>query len=46
MIRDVNEKDWKIAKERSGNWQNTTLFELRLESKVEKSANYFKNGFL
>ena len=45
MIRDVNEKDWKIAKERSGNWQNTTLFELRLESKVEKSANYFKNGF-
>ena len=34
MIRELGE-----------NWQNTTLFELRSESKVEKSANYFKNGF-
>lgn len=34
-----------MISEKDENWQNTTLFESRLESKVEKSANYFKNGF-
>lgn len=43
-FREIGYRE-KIAKDRFGNWQNTTLFELRLESKVEKSANYFKNGF-
>lgn len=43
-FREVEYRE-KIAKDRFGNWQNTTLFELRFESKVEKSANYFKNGF-
>ncbi|MGN0537458.1 MAG: C-GCAxxG-C-C family (seleno)protein [Acutalibacteraceae bacterium] len=43
-FREVGYRE-KIAKDRFGNWQNTILFELRLESKVEKSANYFKNGF-
>ena len=43
-FREIGYRE-RIAKDRFGNWQNTTLFELRLESKVEKSANYFKNGF-
>ena len=43
-FREIGYRE-KIAKDRFGNWQNTTLFELRLESKAEKSANYFKNGF-
>lgn len=43
-FREIGYRE-RIAKDRFGNWQNTTLFELRLESKAEKSENYFKNGF-
>jgi len=43
-FREIGYRE-KIAKDKYGNWQNTTLFEFRLESKVEKSANYFANGF-
>lgn len=43
-FREIGYRE-KIAKDRFGNWQNTTLFELRLESKVDKADNYFKNGF-
>jgi len=43
-FREVGYRE-KIAQDKFGNWQNTTLFEKRLESKVEKSANYFKTGF-
>lgn len=43
-FREIGYRE-RIAKDRFGNWQNTTLFELRLESKVEKSATYFRNGF-
>lgn len=43
-FREIGYRE-KIAKDRFGNWQNTTLFELRLESKAEKTANYFRKGF-
>lgn len=43
-FREIGYRE-RIAQDRFGNWQNTTLFELRLESKAEKSANYFRNGF-
>lgn len=43
-FREIGYRE-RIAKDRFGNWQNTTLFEFRLESKAEKSVNYFKNGF-
>lgn len=43
-FREIGYRE-QIAKDRFGNWQNTTLMELRLENKVEKSVTYFKNGF-
>ncbi|MEE1077441.1 MAG: GNAT family N-acetyltransferase [Agathobacter sp.] len=42
-FREIGYRE-RIAKDRFGNWQNTTLFELRLESKVENSTNNFKNS--
>ena len=43
-FREIGYRE-RIAKDRFGNWQNTTLFELRLESKAEKAVNYFNNKF-
>ena len=37
MIKEMNAKDWEQVKE--------IYLQGKLESKVEKSANYFKNGF-
>lgn len=38
-FREIGYRE-KVAKDRFGNWQNTTLFELRLERKAEKPVNY------
>lgn len=43
-FREIGYRE-RIAKDRFGNWQNTTLLELRLEDKVEKATAYFENGF-
>lgn len=43
-FREIGYRE-RVAKDRFGNWQNTTLIELRLDNKIEKSAAYFKNGF-
>jgi len=43
-FREIGYRE-KIAKDCFGNWQNTTMLEIRLENNIEKSAEYFKNGF-
>ncbi len=43
-FREIGYRE-RIARDYFGNWQNTTLMELRLENKVEKSAAYFRDGF-
>lgn len=43
-FREIGYRE-RIAKDRFGNWQNTTLLELRLENKADKAATYYENGF-
>ena len=43
-FREIGYRE-RIAKDRFGNWQNTTLMEIRLDNKSEKALTYFENGF-